>query len=60
MPDPAWVTIADSRVRHQWSCPECGATEFVAPDWYQDSGTPVCAECDEDMRYVSTQIQEEA
>ena len=29
----------------------------VGPVWYQDNGTPVCIECDQDMDYQYTEIK---
>jgi len=28
----------------------------IHPDWYQNNGTPVCPECDEDMDYRRTLV----
>lgn len=52
-----WKQIADSRVRHVWACPECKDEDAVAPDFYQDNGTPVCPDCDCDMEYVRTETK---
>ena len=52
-----WTTIKDSNVILCWKCPECGDTTEVNPTFFQDSGTPMCGECDTDMVYVKTQIQ---
>ena len=29
----------------------------ITPDWYQQNGTPVCPDCNEDMEYVRTEIE---
>ncbi len=46
----------DTKVRHVWRCAECGDEVNIEPWYYQDSGTPVCHDCDEDMKYLSTEI----
>ena len=59
-----WAIITDDRVRHVWVCPDCGFTASVGPDYYADSGTPMCMatdddfgyECDTDMDYSHTEI----
>ena len=59
-----WTIITDDRVRHVWFCPDCGFTDSVGPDYYADSGTPMCMatdddsgyECDADMDYSHTEI----
>jgi hypothetical protein len=51
-----WTVIDDTKLRHYWLCPECNVEEaYVEPWWYEDSGTPMCTECDEDMNYVRTE-----
>ena len=64
-PEPApygdgWLKIKDMDVIHKWSCDECGSTAFVGPEYYAESGTPVCEECDGAMTYVETRIREKA
>ncbi len=54
---PKWTPIEDSKVILCWKCPECGDTADVDPTFFQDSGTPMCSECDVDMVYVKTHIQ---
>ena len=51
-----WIAIDDTKIRNVWHCAECGDREYVEPSWYQDNGTPVCADCDEDMEYIGTEI----
>lgn len=52
-----WQAIDDTRIRHVWRCAECG-DEINIPAWYyQDNGTPVCHDCDEDMKYLSTEMR---
>ncbi len=46
----------DTKVRHVWRCAKCEDEVNVMPWWYQDNGTPVCTDCDEDMAYLSTEI----
>ena len=38
----------------------CNAEAEVGPVWYQDNGTPVCIECDQDMDYQFTEIKNNA
>lgn len=52
-----WEVIDDSKIRHVWLCPECTDEVNIEPDWYQNNGTPMCADCDEDMHYLKTEIQ---
>jgi transcription elongation factor Elf1 len=51
-------TIDDSKVVNVWVCPDCNAEASVNPDYYQDNGTPVCGECDLDMDYSHTEIND--
>ena len=51
-----WRLIDDSKIRDVWCCSECEDKVYVTPSWYQDNGTPYCADCDEDMQYLSTEI----
>ena len=52
-----WVKILDdSKVRSVWKCPVCGECGNVHPFEYEDIGTPVCDECDVDMGYLYTEI----
>ena len=56
-----WVRIADDKVRHIWKCEEddCdfnNPTANISPDFYGESGNPVC-ECDAEMTYQYTEIQ---
>ena len=54
-----WSKIKDEDVRTVWKCPECGDKASVSPDFFQESGTPVCCNCDKDMDYLHTQILRE-
>ena len=47
-----WRPIKDELILHRWQC-RCTTVE-LGPDWYQDNGTPVCANCGDDMFYVET------
>lgn len=51
-----WKTIDDSMVRHVWRCEECEDEVNIEPEWYQDNGTPMCGDCDDDMIYSHTEI----
>ena len=50
-----WTIVDDTKVRHVWRCADCGAEVNISPWWYQDNGTPVCVDCNEDMVYLSTE-----
>ncbi len=52
-----WTKLADDRVSHHWQCPDCNADADIAPGWYQDNGTPMCAECEQNMDYQHTEIK---
>jgi len=53
--------IEDSDVHNIWACKSvlCNNEDEVdiSPDWYQQNGTPVCPDCDEDMDYQHTKIK---
>jgi len=50
-----WTIIDDTKLRHVWRCAECNDEVTVTPWDYQNIGTPVCCDCDEDMEYLSTE-----
>jgi formylmethanofuran dehydrogenase subunit E len=50
-----WIVIDDTKLRHVWRCVDCKNESVVEPWWYQNNGTPVCEDCDEDMLYLSTE-----
>ena len=51
-----WIAIDDTRIRHVWRCASCEDEVNITPWYYQDNGTPVCSDCDTDMAYLSTEI----
>jgi Zn finger protein HypA/HybF involved in hydrogenase expression len=51
-----WITINDVKIRHVWRCAECEDEVKVVPWDYQNIGTPYCADCDQDMAYLSTEM----
>jgi hypothetical protein len=61
-----WQTIPDDKVLHIWKCTQddCEAANgeeanpevAVNPNFYQESGEPVCGACDADMEYQRTDI----
>ena len=65
---PGWLRIADERVRHRWDLDcDCNTppdsdgvgaerTVYVNPDFYANSGTPICEECGADRKYVGTEV----
>ena len=50
--------IEDYKVCMFWKCEDCDCVTEVPPTFYQNNGTPVCAECDRDMSYSHTEIEE--
>lgn len=55
-----WTKINDDNVRHRWECPECNSHSYVKPWYYSEMGEPMCADCDRDMEYVRTEIQNDS
>jgi hypothetical protein len=53
-----WKIIDDNKVRHAWQCTDCSKIVYIDPTFHQTSGNPVCTECDEEMTYIHTEIQE--
>ena len=51
-----WKKISDDTIRHVWYCEECEDEVNIEPDWYQNNGTPMCGDCDDDMTYSHTEI----
>jgi formylmethanofuran dehydrogenase subunit E len=51
-----WQVIDDTKIRHVWRCADCGEESAVVPWDYMNIGTPYCADCDEDMQYLSTEM----
>jgi len=55
-------TVRDFQVHNIWMCMNvtCDNEEEVdiSPDWYENNGTPVCTECDRDMSYRHTEIDD--
>ena len=52
-----WVTIDDTNIRHVWRCAECEDEVNIEPWYYQQNGTPMCKDCDQDMAYLSTEMK---
>ena len=50
------IRIEDNEIVCVWYCECCDDVIEVNPDFYQDNGTPVCMECDEDMLYSHTEV----
>ena len=46
--------LPDERIEASWVCEDCEVAVFVGPGSYEDVGTPVCTDCDEDMTYTGT------
>lgn len=51
-----WRVIDDTKIRHVWRCAECGDEINIPPWYYQDNGTPVCHDCDDDMKYLGAEM----
>jgi len=51
-----WKTIKEGQVRTYWKCPDCDDDCTVEPSWHDENGTPVCCECDIDMKYIRTEV----
>lgn len=51
-----WVRINDDDIRSIWECPDCDNYACVGPEEYADIGTPVCSDCECDMEYSHTEI----
>lgn len=51
-----WVRQNDDDIRHLWECPDCYDHAYVNPGWYSENGTPVCADCEDDMVYIRTEM----
>jgi hypothetical protein len=58
---PGWRRVSNERVRHRWDlacgCRNVERTVYMLPDFCAGSGTPICEECGEDRRYVSTEVR---
>jgi hypothetical protein len=54
-----WKKIEDDKILHVWKNPETGKECEVPPDFYQESGTPICPESGEDYIYSHTLIKTE-
>jgi NAD-dependent SIR2 family protein deacetylase len=52
-----WALVKDEDVLSYWECEECHDKVGVTADYYEMSGTPVCAECDRDMLYGWTEVK---
>jgi len=57
----SWQEVPDKDVRHVWQCRNDDCDEQpsvnVMPDYYQESGTPMCTECNKHMQYVRTEVR---
>lgn len=51
-----WIKQDDDKIRHLWECPNCDDHAYVKPWWYSENGTPVCADCSDDMEYIRTEM----
>jgi hypothetical protein len=57
-----WKVVDDKDVRNVWKCPDpegegCKETAMLSPDFYQESGEPLCPCCDVEMEYVRTEVK---
>lgn len=53
-----WIVIDDTMVRHRWECPDCDSVDYVQPWYYSESGGLCCDNCDCDMEYIQTEIND--
>ena len=56
-----WVIMSPGDTRDIWECRnedcECeGNTLEIFPEFYDESGTPICDQCDSDMWYLRTEV----
>ena len=51
-----WEKIDDKHLVMVWKCLECDEVVEVSPSFYENNGTPVCIECDEDMAYQHAMV----
>jgi hypothetical protein len=51
-----WIKQNDDNIRHLWECPDCDDHAYVKPWWYSENGTPFCADCENDMEYIRTEM----
>ncbi len=51
-----WNKIDDCEVIHHWKCSDCDTGIVLHPDYYQDNGTPMCWECEQNMDYQYTEV----
>ena len=51
-----WIKLGDDRIRHVWVNSQ-GKEFTVSPDFYQDNGTPMDPDLDEDLTYSHTEIK---
>jgi hypothetical protein len=48
---PRKAVLPNEQVFTQWKCHVCNTVVDVSVLFFQDNGTPVCTECDDDMEY---------
>ncbi len=53
-----WNKIDDCEVIHHWKCSDCDTGIVLHPDYYQDNGTPMCWECEQNMDYQHTECNQ--
>jgi hypothetical protein len=53
-----FVTVKDNQVICHWVCRECSEYVHVHPYFHMESGNPVCPECDEEMEYKETLVDD--
>lgn len=57
-----WKKVPDDSVKTVWTCPheDCtrhGQEKTVGPAFFEDSGTPICDECGDDLKYLRTEVR---
>jgi len=48
--------LPDSQIHLVWQCPDCLKLASVGPEFAQDSGNPMCPDCDTEMEYQHTEV----
>jgi formylmethanofuran dehydrogenase subunit E len=51
-----WKVIDDKKVRSRWECAECNEGVYVAPWFYSEMGEPFCVDCEREMEYIRTEV----
>ena len=47
---PSWLNLHSSG--HLWTCPNCNFKDWITYEFLAECGSPVCPDCDEDMKRI--------